>query len=166
MSASTAYLGDGLAVAIPPLTLPPTRSSCTSPAQTLVTDQHEEMADAKEDGTPMPLAHYNIGDGSHLTLRIHVSAAIRGHATALQARLVVLQHRGGMVSLCCLLLKIPRGPVSQPPALVAFEFIAVVDVSPEDHGTCGMQQIVNFSRRLLAGSPLPHCVVTCCTAGA
>lgn len=43
--------------------------------QTLVTDQHEEMVDAKEDGTPMPLAHYNVGDGSHIILRIHVSNA-------------------------------------------------------------------------------------------
>lgn len=43
--------------------------------QTLLTDQHEEMLDAKEDGTPMPLAHYNVGDGSHITLRIHVSSA-------------------------------------------------------------------------------------------
>lgn len=40
--------------------------------QTLVTDQNEEMVDAKEDGTPMPLAHYNVGDGSHIILRIHV----------------------------------------------------------------------------------------------
>jgi hypothetical protein len=42
--------------------------------QTLVTDQHEEMADSKEDGTPMPLAHYHVGDGSHIILRINVSA--------------------------------------------------------------------------------------------
>jgi hypothetical protein len=41
--------------------------------QTLVTDQGEEMLDAKEDGTPMPLAHYNVGDGSQIMLRIHVS---------------------------------------------------------------------------------------------
>jgi hypothetical protein len=40
--------------------------------QTLVTDQGEEMLDAKEDGTPMPLAHYNVGDGSQIMLRIHV----------------------------------------------------------------------------------------------
>lgn len=52
---------------------------CVIPAfvllpQTLVTDQHEEMADAKEDGTPMPLAHYHVGDSSHIILRINVSA--------------------------------------------------------------------------------------------
>jgi hypothetical protein len=34
----------------------------------------EEMADAKDDGSPMPLAHYNVGNNSNIILRITVSA--------------------------------------------------------------------------------------------
>jgi hypothetical protein len=31
------------------------------------------MADAKDDGSPMPLAHYNVGNNSAIILRIMVS---------------------------------------------------------------------------------------------
>jgi hypothetical protein len=44
--------------------------------QTLLTDQMEIMADTKEDGSAMPLAHYSVGEGSHITLRIHVSLVL------------------------------------------------------------------------------------------
>jgi hypothetical protein len=40
--------------------------------QTLLTDQMEEMHDHKDDGTPMPLAHYNVGNGSSIILKIMV----------------------------------------------------------------------------------------------
>lgn len=68
-------------------------AGCLVPApQTLVTDQHEEMADTKEDGTPMPLAHYSIGDGSHITLRIHVRACGTVAAHALFVSALLLQQ--------------------------------------------------------------------------
>jgi hypothetical protein len=41
--------------------------------QTLLTETGEEMADAKDDGSPMPLAHYNVGNNSAIILRIMVS---------------------------------------------------------------------------------------------
>eukprot|EP00879_Flechtneria_rotunda_P018614 GHRR01019532.1.p1 GENE.GHRR01019532.1~~GHRR01019532.1.p1 ORF type:complete len:407 (+),score=200.79 GHRR01019532.1:341-1561(+) len=40
--------------------------------QTLLTDQMEEMQDVKDDGTTMPLAHYNIGNGSSIILKITI----------------------------------------------------------------------------------------------
>jgi hypothetical protein len=42
--------------------------------QTLLTETGEEMADAKDDGSPMPLAHYNVGNNSAIILRIMVSS--------------------------------------------------------------------------------------------
>lgn len=41
--------------------------------QTLLTETGEEMLDAKDDGTPVPLAQYNVGNGSSIILKIHVS---------------------------------------------------------------------------------------------
>lgn len=43
--------------------------------QTLLLPDGEEMHDAKEDGTPMALAHYNVGNGSSIILKITVGAA-------------------------------------------------------------------------------------------
>lgn len=40
--------------------------------QTLLTETGEEMVDAKDDGTPMPLASYNVGNNSNIILRITI----------------------------------------------------------------------------------------------
>ncbi|KAF6256146.1 hypothetical protein COO60DRAFT_1531116 [Scenedesmus sp. NREL 46B-D3] len=40
--------------------------------QTLLTETGEEMADAKDDGSPTPLAHYNVGNNSNIILRISI----------------------------------------------------------------------------------------------
>eukprot|EP00878_Enallax_costatus_P002297 GHUV01002472.1.p1 GENE.GHUV01002472.1~~GHUV01002472.1.p1 ORF type:complete len:476 (+),score=205.40 GHUV01002472.1:222-1649(+) len=40
--------------------------------QTLITETGVEMMDAKEDGSPIPLAQYNIGNGSSIILKISV----------------------------------------------------------------------------------------------
>eukprot|EP00882_Tetradesmus_deserticola_P009064 GHRQ01009561.1.p1 GENE.GHRQ01009561.1~~GHRQ01009561.1.p1 ORF type:complete len:463 (+),score=267.23 GHRQ01009561.1:87-1391(+) len=40
--------------------------------QTLLTETGEEMADARDDGSPTPLAHYNVGNNSTIILRISI----------------------------------------------------------------------------------------------
>jgi hypothetical protein len=46
---------------------------CCCILQTLLTETGEEMVDAKDDSTPMPLASYNVGNNSNIILRITVS---------------------------------------------------------------------------------------------